>query len=182
MRRPSSKTCKNKSKTLKWAFSNSSRNKNISINQIQQNVKAYNIALSDNNSIDSLKITSHQPGSAHTTFGENDHLKQNNLQTIFEQGALSLTLDKFVYEFNMPIPHHIKIDVDGIEGKIIKGAPKLLQEKKIQSILIEINENSPEDLELIEILKNYGYKITEQSSPLKLANDKGILRETIFRR
>ncbi len=157
-------------------------NKNISLNHIQKNVKAYNIALSDSNTIDSLKITSHQPGSAHTTFGENDHLKQNNHQTIFEQGAISLTLDKFVYDFDMPIPHHIKIDVDGIEGKIIKGAPKLLQEKKIQSILIEVNEKSPEDLELIEILKNYGFKITEQSPPLVLADNKGVLRETIFRR
>lgn len=105
-------------------------NKNISLNQIQKNVKAYNIALSDNNTIDSLKITSHQPGSAHTTFGENDHLKQNNHQTIFEQGALALTLDKFVYDFNMPIPHHIKIDVDGIEGKLLKVHQNFFMIKK----------------------------------------------------
>lgn len=157
-------------------------NKNIQINNIQKNVKAYNLALSDSDSIDTLKLTSSQPGSAHTTFGANDEFKQNNFATVFEQGALSLTLDKIAYEFNLPIPHHIKIDVDGIEAKIVKGAKRLLAENKITSILIELNEASAEDQELVRTLTSYGFKISEQSQPLVLANNKGTLRETVFRR
>lgn len=157
-------------------------NKNIQLNNIQKNVKAYNFALSDNEAIDTLKLTSSQPGAAHTTFGDNEEHKQNNFATVFEQGALSLTMDKLVYELQLPIPQFIKIDVDGIEAKIIKGAKRLLSENKIESILIELNEESLVDQELVKTLNGYGFKISEQSDPLVLANNKGVLRECIFRR
>ena len=41
----------------------------------------------------------------------------------------------------MYIPDYIKIDVDGIEHLILEGGKETLKNKKIKSILIEINEN-----------------------------------------
>ena len=53
----------------------------------------------------------------------------------------------------MPLPDYIKIDVDGIEHKIIEGCNKILKNKKLSSLLIEINENRKEDQLIIEKLK-----------------------------
>ena len=39
------------------------------------------------------------------------------------------------------IPNYIKIDVDGIEHLILEGAEMFLKDKKVKSILVEINEN-----------------------------------------
>ena len=41
----------------------------------------------------------------------------------------------------LDIPNYIKIDVDGTEHLILKGMGKYLQDPKIKSILVEINEN-----------------------------------------
>jgi FkbM family methyltransferase len=155
-------------------------NRNILLNKIQKNVKAYNLALNNETSLDVLKLTSPQPGAAHTTFGANDAYKQNNSAIIFEQGAVSLTLDDLVYGHGLPVPNHIKIDVDGIESKIIQGSSKLLQDKKLRSILIEVNESSPEDQKLIQTLSMAGFEIDRKTDALILAEQKGVLRDCVF--
>jgi FkbM family methyltransferase len=59
----------------------------------------------------------------------------------------------------------IKIDVEGFEPNVIRGAAKYLQAKKIKAILCEFNKywleanNSSPDLLLNEIL-SYGFKLT----------------------
>ena len=56
---------------------------------------------------------------------------------------------------NLNIPNYIKIDVDGIEHLILRKANKILKkEKKIESILIELNENYQKQFnEIKNILK-----------------------------
>lgn len=157
-------------------------NRNILLNKIEKNTKAYSIALNNESALSHLKLTSSVAGSAHTTFGDNDAFKQNIMPTIFEQGAISLTLDQLVYEHHLPVPDFIKIDVDGIESKIIEGSKRLLKEEKIKSILIEINESSKEDQAIITLLQSFGFKITQKSNPITLANAKGVLSDCIFSR
>ena len=51
------------------------------------------------------------------------------------------TLDVYIGELNIDRIDFIKIDVDGIEHLILKGASKVLKNKDIKSILVEINES-----------------------------------------
>ena len=60
--------------------------------------------------------------------------------------------------WKFPIPSYLKIDVDGIENMIIKSSKKLLKNAKLNSVLIEINRNRKEDLEIISISENSGFK------------------------
>jgi len=39
----------------------------------------------------------------------------------------------------LPIPNHIKIDVDGNEQKVIDGFGEILHDKRLKSIMVEIN-------------------------------------------
>lgn len=52
---------------------------------------------------------------------------------------MGFTVDAFVKQFDPPFPTHIKIDVDGIEDKIIQGAPETLRDSRLQSLLIELD-------------------------------------------
>jgi hypothetical protein len=73
-----------------------------------------------------------------------------------------------VRKFNPLFPNHIKIDVDGIEGKIIKGAEKTLSDKRVKSILVEL-DNSREDYctEVMEAIEKAGMKfIKKQHAPM----------------
>ena len=60
-------------------------------------------------------------------------------------------------KWNLPLPDYLKIDVDGIEHKIIEGCNKILKNKKLLSILIEINENREEDKSIINKLKKFNF-------------------------
>ena len=42
-----------------------------------------------------------------------------------------------VLDYNLNLPNYIKIDVDGLELNILKGAKGILKNKKLYSILIE---------------------------------------------
>jgi FkbM family methyltransferase len=62
---------------------------------------------------------------------------------MFNQGALGYRMDDFAQAFDLPAPDHLKIDVDGVEGLILRGAPRLL--KSVRSVLIEVEgENARE--------------------------------------
>ena len=62
-------------------------------------------------------------------------------KTKFKQGIFSTTLDDLISRWKLPIPNYLKIDVDGIEFKIIEKSKKLLKNNNLHSVLIEINPN-----------------------------------------
>ena len=47
----------------------------------------------------------------------------------------------------LKLPDYIKIDVDGLEHLILRGADKILRSKKIKSVSIELNDNYKYQLE-----------------------------------
>lgn len=55
---------------------------------------------------------------------------------MFNQGALAYRIDDFINAFALTTPDHIKIDVDGVEGLILRGAAKTLQ--TVRSVLVEV--------------------------------------------
>ena len=68
-----------------------------------------------------------------------------------------------IEEKNLNIPNYIKIDVDGIEHLILRKANKILKEKKIESILIELNENYQKQFnEIKNIFKNYNFVLKKK--------------------
>lgn len=157
-------------------------NKNIVNNQLTGSVTAFGFALADQEAINVLKLTSFIPGSAHTTFGDNEAFNQTDLPTLFQQGCFSTTLDDLIYKYHLPIPHFLKVDVDGIEAKIIKGATKLLSDKNLRSILIELNENIDEDQWIKKHLETFGFRSHIQSAGDVALKNKMILRDYIFTR
>ena len=65
----------------------------------------------------------------------------------------------------LDIPDYIKIDVDGTEHLILEGCSKYLNNKKIKSLSIEINENFTEQYEtVIEIMKKNDFKILHKKN------------------
>ena len=55
---------------------------------------------------------------------------------MFNQGALAYRIDDFIDAFALTAPDHIKIDVDGVEGLILRGAARTLQ--TVRSVLVEV--------------------------------------------
>ena len=130
-------------------------NQNIFLNNFD-NVKSYCCAISDKFSIADFNITEFTPGSSCHQYNTTSDF--NGKKGIFEykQGCFSVTLDMLVETGMIPYPDHIKIDVDGLEHLVIKGAQNVL--KKVSSLLIEININRNGHKEMIDYLLSIGFQ------------------------
>ena len=61
------------------------------------------------------------------------------------------------------VPNYIKIDVDGIEHKILRGADECLKSNDLKSVSIELNENYLEQFkEATHIMKSYNFEIKQK--------------------
>ena len=60
----------------------------------------------------------------------------------------------------MPFPQHIKVDVDGLEHKIVAGAARTLQNPRVRSVMIEVNEELSSHRHLVELMTQWGFTAT----------------------
>jgi FkbM family methyltransferase len=137
---------------------------NIYLNDLQHKITGYGIALTDVNSIEYLSLLSMVPGQSHNNY---DISKHNQIK----QGCAGYRLDHLVEQGVIPQPDHVKIDVDGIEHLILKGAENLLKNKNLKEISIEMNPSYYEQYEFInKLMEENNFKLTS-SLNARLLND-----------
>lgn len=113
--------------------------RNIFINKLQANITIIPIALSDNLGTNTFKMSTTAWGGALSTFGEDFDQDGEKFKDVFEYNTLGMSMEQAVSLLNVPLPDHIKIDVDGIEHFILRGGNLVL--KQVKSVLIEINDS-----------------------------------------
>ncbi|MDC0393554.1 FkbM family methyltransferase [Candidatus Pelagibacter sp.] len=149
--------------------------RNISINNLEYKINIFPLALSDKENIISyFKETQFSEGGAISNFNSNiDYRGQivsenqiKNKYNLFGTSIDSLILNKI-----LKIPNYIKIDVDGIEHLILKGAENLLKDKNLRELLIEMNPTYEKQYELIsKIMEKNNFK-KEASLNNRVMND-----------
>jgi FkbM family methyltransferase len=109
--------------------------RNLKLNNLQNYVTIIPNPLYKNNKIDFLFSSSNnEAASASTTFiKKNIYISKNFDKKL----TMSYSIDFLVKNNLIPQPNIIKIDVDGNELDVIKGARKTINGKKCKSILIE---------------------------------------------
>lgn len=158
-------------------------NKNLFLNQLQDRVTALNIAFSDKPGIDYLYLPQFQGGGALNNLGEARDYKHESFNSVYRQGVMAFSLDSFTTQNPDWFPAHLKIDVDGIEEKIIHGAANTLKDSRLKSLLIELNEALPRDVELLKTIESSGLKLIEKrQSPMAAVGHFSTIHNFIFRR
>lgn len=132
-------------------------NRNIFLNQFQNRATALNLAVGRKSTIDYLYLSGFTVGGALNNLGSSVDYNHQPIESKFKQGVMSVSLDDLIEKYNLPVPNHIKIDVDGLESEIICGAEKTLGRAELKSVLVELNESLPEDASVIEILQSNGF-------------------------
>jgi len=120
--------------------------RNLHLNQLHQKVVILPLALSDTMGSNMLRMTSTEWGGALSTFGKDVGWDGQNIQEVFSFPTYGLSMDQAVDILGLPKPDFIKMDVDGIEHFLLQGGSKVL--KKIQGILVEINDDFAEQAEV----------------------------------
>ncbi|MBS1217233.1 MAG: methyltransferase FkbM family [Proteobacteria bacterium] len=131
-------------------------NRNIQNNRLQHRVKAYCMGLSDQSGLFDLHMADMRVGGSCHAVGEALDFEHKPLQAQFVQGCVAGTLDELVAGGAVPVPNHIKIDVDGFEPKVIAGARATLADPRVRSLLIETNPNLEDHRAMVRELNALG--------------------------
>ena len=137
--------------------------KNIWRNQVSDRMKSLNLALGDRTETSSLFLNEFKIGAALHNVGEAKDFNNRAFVPGHVQTVMVYRLDdlkKFWGETYFP--NHIKIDVDGLEPKIIAGAHEVLSDSRLKSLYIEFNEGRNDNHAMLPELENLGFEFKEK--------------------
>ena len=132
--------------------------RNIQINNLQDKITIVPLSLSNKSQIEDFYMQEGDNiwGGAHNSSGSNKSQDGTDMQKFKTSSQMALSLDDLVNIFNLPTPSHIKIDVDGLENRVLQGGLNTFGNTK--SILIEIDaKNTDQNREIQGVLSNLGF-------------------------
>lgn len=137
-------------------------NKNIYLNALSNRVLSYCVAVSGKSEFSKLYIPKFIPGGNRSQFGHED-LENMKIAATHVQGMFGVTLDDLCEKWGFPYPNYLKIDVDGIEISILEGAPNVLANPALKSVIIELGTNAEQE-KAVAIMKQAGLEVTQRPS------------------
>ena len=138
--------------------------RNISINNLQKKIKIFQIPLTDKkNTFLEIFERKFGEGESHNTLDEKIGFDGKKIISNNSYKLFSSSIDQLIDDKILNIPNYIKIDVDGLEHLILKGALKTLKSPDILEIQIEINELfSEQKKSIFQILEGCNFIFKEK--------------------
>ena len=123
-------------------------------------IATFNIALSNSFGMGKMFIANYE-AAGHMKILDTPRKVQEekDFTPSYTQNILKFTLDRLIGEYGVPVPAHIKIDVDGSEWALIQGARNTLENSVVRSIFIELVELSDEAEQIRKTLETCGFKL-----------------------
>tara|TARA_Y100000741_G_scaffold279149_1_gene218926 strand:+ start:1190 stop:2089 length:900 start_codon:yes stop_codon:yes gene_type:complete len=155
--------------------------RNIYKNNFFKQIKIFQLPLSEQeNTFSNMNEMEFIEGWSMSTFGESKDFegsifKPNHAYKLFGTN-INYLLDKKILKF----PNYIKIDVDGIEHKILLGANNHLKNNDLKSLSIELNENYDEQFNSVNNLMIKNNFTIKQRNQGKIQKDQKFLKTFNF--
>ncbi|HHM04486.1 MAG TPA: FkbM family methyltransferase [Gammaproteobacteria bacterium] len=127
--------------------------RNVLLNGLSGQVMPLHLALADHTAVGRLHYSSLAPGAA--LHG----LHQDTATTTASLAVLAISLDELVARFQLDRPHHIKLDVDGIEHAILLGGRRVLAHPGLRTILVESEAGRPGSDDIASLLAEVGFEL-----------------------
>lgn len=130
--------------------------RNIAVNKLGHLVTPWAVAFSDYSGFKPFHVQQLAAGNSCNSFdvAVNYHLQPKEYG--FQQGCYGCRMDYFGGGCGInSLPTYIKIDVDGLEHKVLKGARYCL--KNARSVLVETNTHLEEHREIEAMMAEYGF-------------------------
>jgi len=120
--------------------------------------------LSSTNKIQKFKYGNIEEGGALSAYGVEYGFDGTNIDTVLSSNVLGFSLDYLISnKLINDLPNIIKMDVDGIEPIILKGAIETISSTNVRSILIEVNSDFKEQENKVhQILNDCGFTFRQK--------------------
>lgn len=129
---------------------------NIFANKFEQSVIPFQVALSDQTTLANFGYSTVDAGGAQHV-GIRD--VKGSMPTVRKQVLLSYRLDDFIQTFGLRLPTHMKIDVDGSEMEVLRGAKEALGSTCLRWILVEVDERESNPQAIRTLLEEGGFHL-----------------------
>ena len=174
-------TCLKHSNSNIIAFEPSTSNlrvlsRNISMNNFENKIKIVPMPLNKKENNFSLMYESDFiEGGALNSFDKELNFEGKKFQSDLKYNVIGTSINYLLQNKIIQIPDYIKIDVDGLEHLILEGADQFLNNKKIKSLSIEINENYLEHYEkILSIMEKNQFKILHKKNNKDMIRSKNL--------
>ncbi|WP_445678495.1 FkbM family methyltransferase [Radicibacter daui] len=118
----------------------------------------YPLALYERAFLGRFNYHSVEIGSAMNVFDKTTDNEGKDFIPAASMATMGITVDEFVLKWGAPSPEYIKLDVDGNELSILKGAQQTLVQS-VREVYVETAENYAESsTQIDELLKNTGFE------------------------
>jgi FkbM family methyltransferase len=133
--------------------------RNIFLNKFDKQITALQVALADETQLLSFNYSDIAAGASLHSVGEAIDQDGQPFTAAYTQSMLCYRLDDLISQFSLSPPNHIKIDTDGAELKVLRGAGQTLAHPALRTILIEVNEKLPSCGEMLDYIKGKGFHV-----------------------
>ena len=144
---------------------------NINLNNASEKIQSYCAGVLDYDCYSFLNIAKDGyvgPGGSGYTVEEKVIFDLSPMDVIFKQGINVIKLDTFCEKMKIK-PDHIKIDVDGLEHRVINGAIETIKNSK--TVIVELNTNLKQHIDVVDLMKKLNYKLDEEQVKQSLRKD-----------
>ncbi len=154
--------------------------RNISLNKLQDKIKIFQIALTNKeNKFLYMREPNFIEGGALNSFGETFDFEGKDFTSKMSYKIFGTTINYLLKNNILKIPNYIKIDVDGIEHLILEGGSHFLNNSKIKSISVEINENFKDQYKnTMKIMKENNFELIQKKHNTDLDNEESKFKNT----
>jgi FkbM family methyltransferase len=130
---------------------------NVIANRLGQRITITSVAVSDFSGLSFLNIQDTAPGAAaHTEHKGPLTTTDEGYAVVWKEGIATATVDDLVKHLGV-VPNTMKIDTDGNEDKIFRGATKTLANPTLRSMILEMPSEEPKNQFCTTVLKNNGF-------------------------
>ncbi len=110
---------------------------NVGLNQTS-NVHVWSLALAAVQKLDLFYLSSGEAGASMHSLGSDGPVVAFGESVACRLGVISTTLDELIAA-GLPAPTLLKLDVDGTEENVLRGAMETLRSRSLRSVLVELN-------------------------------------------
>jgi FkbM family methyltransferase len=127
---------------------------NIHLNRLGDKIKPFNIPLSSSTELKEFKYATLSSGAA-----SHAGLEASEGGSYIGQPVFTLSLDDLVLKYKVERPTFMKIDVDGHELDILKGAREILRDPGLKQVQIELSQTDKSYDAIVQILAGASFRI-----------------------
>ena len=137
--------------------------RNLCLNGLTDKVNAFCVALADTTQVARLRVPAEAdtPGGAGGVFNDENDNFGVPVKTVYELGVLGYGIDDFLDTFDVPFPNHLKLDIDGIQGKVVAGARATLRDARLKTAMIELQPMPEQSGFILQEMSAAGFALTK---------------------